>query len=437
MTVKGSIVFDVDDTLVDTFSTSVRKCARTASILGVPAPSAAEMARSYGRVDFLTCVRLWHPGVDVDLYSRTYDSLADEIPVEPLCDFAQVVDEARSAGLAVGVLSNGPGIKTIRKLAAVGVTPQHLDFVEHADTSPTPKPAPEAFTRLAKLYELVPSHTWYVSDSPADWRGTEVAGWQSIAVARSGPFTKPPGAARLTVPSVRHLDGLLPVIARAPASVAAAPAAFTLDVGFTLIEHLRSPGTLIGELAGERGRGVTGEQIDAALGGARHLLGDPAAVWSTDHAIAAALHTYYHAVLTALGLPDGHEDAVIRRYVSPENWVLKPGAVELVQRLRRTGLPVGALGNWQSSLPHVLRRLGLHDLLVRVVSSAGVGAGKPSAAAFSAVADALGVKVRELVHIGDDVDTDIEGALRAGARAVWLPQDLSEEEIWRTVTALT
>ncbi|MEW2167469.1 HAD-IA family hydrolase [Streptomyces sp. NPDC007084] len=436
MTGKRSVVFDVDDTLVNTFSTGVRKCARSASLLGLRAPSAAEIARSYGRVDFLTCVQTWHPGVDLDLYSRTYDSLADEIPVEPLCDFAHVVDEARSAGLAVGVLSNGPGAKTIRKLAAMGVTPEHLDFVEHAHTSPTPKPAPEAFTRLARRYELSPSHTWYVSDSPADWHGAEAAGWQSVAVARSGPFGKPPGAARLTVPSVDRLDRLLPVIARVPASTSAAPAAFSLDVGFTLVEHLRAPGTLIGELAVQRGQSMTDDRIDAALDDARHLLADPASVWSTDHAIDGALHAYYRAALAALGFPDGYEDVVVRHYTAPENWVLKPGAAELVRRLHRSGLPVGALGNWQSNLPLVLRRVGLLDSLVCAVSSADAGAGKPSAAAFSAVAAALGVDVREVVHIGDDVNTDVEGALRAGARAAWLPYGLSEEETCRTVTAL-
>jgi FMN phosphatase YigB (HAD superfamily) len=54
-----------------------------------------------------------------------------------------------------------------------------------------------------------------------------------------------------------------------------------------------------------------------------------------------------------------------------------------------------------------------------VVTSVGCGWRKPHAAIFEATADALGVPLDSLVHVGDDARTD-GGADRAGARSVLL-----------------
>jgi FMN phosphatase YigB (HAD superfamily) len=54
-----------------------------------------------------------------------------------------------------------------------------------------------------------------------------------------------------------------------------------------------------------------------------------------------------------------------------------------------------------------------------VVTSVGCGWRKPHPAIFEATADAVGVPLAELVHVGDDARTD-GGADRAGARSVLL-----------------
>jgi FMN phosphatase YigB (HAD superfamily) len=54
-----------------------------------------------------------------------------------------------------------------------------------------------------------------------------------------------------------------------------------------------------------------------------------------------------------------------------------------------------------------------------VVTSVGCGWRRPNAAIFEATADALGVPLDSLVHVGDDARTD-GGADRAGARSVLL-----------------
>jgi len=63
------------------------------------------------------------------------------------------------------------------------------------------------------------------------------------------------------------------------------------------------------------------------------------------------------------------------------------------------------------------------------VVSAVLGAAKPAPAAFTALADALGVPVGALVYVGDDADGDAAGILRSGGRAVLVDRAATGEEL--------
>ena len=77
--------------------------------------------------------------------------------------------------------------------------------------------------------------------------------------------------------------------------------------------------------------------------------------------------------------------------------------------------------NWDCSLPEWLRPTGILELVDGVVTSAEVGAAKPSPRVVRARARAWrGSTPGEALHVGDKVDNDIEGAAAAGVRAVLL-----------------
>ncbi|MFF1442764.1 HAD family hydrolase [Streptomyces sp. NPDC058295] len=98
-----------------------------------------------------------------------------------------------------------------------------------------------------------------------------------------------------------------------------------------------------------------------------------------------------------------------------------PDARETLARVRRSGLPVGVLTNGSSGTQlRKLRVSGLAGLVDQVVVSEDLGVHKPDAGAFLAMARALGVPVSALVHVGDDLLHDVEGAVAAGARAIWV-----------------
>lgn len=95
-----------------------------------------------------------------------------------------------------------------------------------------------------------------------------------------------------------------------------------------------------------------------------------------------------------------------------------PDAAPALRSLRARGLRLVVASNWDCSLPQVLEEAGLGSLLDGVVSSASVGAGKPSPALFEAALGLAGVPAELALHVGDSPEKDVAGASAAGIRAV-------------------
>ncbi len=86
--------------------------------------------------------------------------------------------------------------------------------------------------------------------------------------------------------------------------------------------------------------------------------------------------------------------------------------------LRRMGLRLVCVSNWDVSLGEVLSRCGLGAALDGVVTSAGVGARKPDPAIFEAALRVGGCSAREALHVGDTPAEDSAGARAAGIRSL-------------------
>ncbi|MFI2314373.1 HAD family hydrolase [Streptomyces sp. CB00072] len=177
-----TIIFDVDDTLLHTHETAFRKSVLTAQTLGLDPPSAQEFHDMFGRVAFDDCLQVWHPQVTAERYSRVYDSLTERVPYQPISGARSTLEALSDGGTTVAVLTNGPGHKTIRKLAALGVAEQRFAFIRHADNARHLKPRPEAFLDLVADYAVDPRETAYVSDFPDDGIGARAAGFGFIGV---------------------------------------------------------------------------------------------------------------------------------------------------------------------------------------------------------------------------------------------------------------
>ena len=99
--------------------------------------------------------------------------------------------------------------------------------------------------------------------------------------------------------------------------------------------------------------------------------------------------------------------------------------------------PVVALSNGNADI----ERIGIKPYFRANISAQAFGVGKPDARIFHAAAGAVDVCPTAVLHIGDDADLDVLGALNVGMQTVWLNRD---ERAWTktqsphiTVTSLT
>lgn len=97
-------------------------------------------------------------------------------------------------------------------------------------------------------------------------------------------------------------------------------------------------------------------------------------------------------------------------YVGALEYEFLPGALDTVEALRRRGLSLAVVANWDISLVGRLAPLGLP-----VVTSAETGVAKPDPAIFRLALERLGVDPGRALHVGDS-DADAEGARAAGMR---------------------
>jgi putative hydrolase of the HAD superfamily len=86
--------------------------------------------------------------------------------------------------------------------------------------------------------------------------------------------------------------------------------------------------------------------------------------------------------------------------------------------LRRRGLCLVCVSNWDCSLREVLAEVGLGDALDDVVASAVVGARKPDPAIFELALSRAGGDPTEALAVGDTPEEDVAGADAAGIRAI-------------------
>ena len=109
-------------------------------------------------------------------------------------------------------------------------------------------------------------------------------------------------------------------------------------------------------------------------------------------------------------------ELAMARYFAARNAVIPyddvlPGLLRLKDKVL-----VGSVSNGNADL----RTIGLSHHFKVSVAAHQLGVAKPDKAIFLAACEALGVAPEDAVYVGDDVLLDVQGAQRAGLRAVWM-----------------
>ncbi|KAL3533583.1 hypothetical protein ACH5RR_007104 [Cinchona calisaya] len=107
-------------------------------------------------------------------------------------------------------------------------------------------------------------------------------------------------------------------------------------------------------------------------------------------------------------------------YMTEKAWHLcDPEAEKVFQALRKAGVKIAIVSNFDTRLRPLLRALNCDHWFDAVAVSAEVEAEKPNPTIFLKACDLLGVNPEDAVHVGDDRRNDIWGARDAGCDA-WL-----------------
>ena len=107
-------------------------------------------------------------------------------------------------------------------------------------------------------------------------------------------------------------------------------------------------------------------------------------------------------------------------YVDAMRFEPVPGAFASLQRLRRCGLELAVVANFDPTLRVRLEELGLAHALSVVVTPVDAGAAKPDPRIFELALERLRVAPERALHIGDGA-VDEEGAAAAGMNFAWTP----------------
>lgn len=132
------------------------------------------------------------------------------------------------------------------------------------------------------------------------------------------------------------------------------------------------------------------------------------------------------AAIAELGL-DPMPEAFFRRlselFLVTSHWHVFPDAYAALEGLRERGLVVGAVSNWVWQLPELLHSLDLVSQFDFIAASARIGFEKPHPRIFEWALERAGVQPSEVIHVGDHVDADVEGARAVGIGAVLIDRN--------------
>ena len=200
--------------------------------------------------------------------------------------------------------------------------------------------------------------------------------------------------------------------AHAPAGIRAV----TFDVGGTLIEPWPSVGAVYAEVAARHGLVVPADALDRQF----------ALAWAARQDFGHSLSDWSRLVeQTFAGLVPGSPsaalfDALYRHFATAAPWRVFDDVAPCLRELRRRGLKLGIISNWDERLRPLLRDLKLDSYFDSIVVSGEAETHKPDPRIFQVAAAQLGVPVAAIVHIGDSAPEDVAGARAAGLQALHL-----------------
>jgi REG-2-like HAD superfamily hydrolase len=196
-----------------------------------------------------------------------------------------------------------------------------------------------------------------------------------------------------------------------------------LDIGDTVMRPNPSWEHVYAMAFEEFGMHVDIDELHAALRAAYHHGG-----WGMEGGFEPNEETSFQrtvaidaAAIAELGLapmPEAFYRRLSELFMVTSHWHIFPDAYPVLIALQERGLTVGAVSNWVWNLPELLHALDLVRHFDFIAASARIGFEKPHPRIFEWALQEADVEPASVIHVGDHVDADVEGARDVGIEAV-------------------
>lgn len=115
-------------------------------------------------------------------------------------------------------------------------------------------------------------------------------------------------------------------------------------------------------------------------------------------------------------------------YSRGSGWQVKPGAVDLLNELRKQkpNVSLAVVSNFDGRLETILRDLNLRPNFSHLFASSQVGIAKPDPKIFEYVLKTCNVDANDYLHIGDDVEKDYLPVKSIGGNAIIVHDDSND-----------
>jgi putative hydrolase of the HAD superfamily len=204
--------------------------------------------------------------------------------------------------------------------------------------------------------------------------------------------------------------------------------AVLFDAAGTLIELREAVGSSYARVAREHGVDLPDWRLDDAFG--RIFPQAPSLVFpdATESEIDACERRWWRAIVRSTFLAtdstavfedfDGFFDALYREFSLPETWRPKSGCHAMLAELRRRGVALGVVSNFDRRLYGLLDDLKIAPLVDTIVLPSEAGAEKPAPEIFEFALSRLDTTAAASVFVGDSQAEDIHGARAVGIRTI-------------------
>jgi putative hydrolase of the HAD superfamily len=115
-------------------------------------------------------------------------------------------------------------------------------------------------------------------------------------------------------------------------------------------------------------------------------------------------------------------------FASPDCWRLFPETIETLEILNQKGIRMCVISNWDSRLVTLCRSFEIEKYFEFILISAVFGVSKPHPKIFEEACRKAHLLPNEILHVGDSLEDDVQGAMRSGLHTVFLDRHARSED---------